>query len=92
METAVEINTKLKDKGFIGDARLYRLTAPLEGYDYVVVSALSFNDSGAIDETYIFGSDDEGNVLNWGELPGSLRGTLDHAEVLREAGYEIEKL
>lgn len=69
-----------------GDGRVYRLDPPLNGVDYVWVSATSTY-SGP--ETYIFASDADGAVLDWGELPGSFRGGLDHAEALRGAGYEV---
>ena len=40
-------------------------------------------------ETYIFPADEDGNVLDWGELEGSYRGGMDHEEALHNAGYEI---
>lgn len=84
--------------GFNGDARVYRCSPPMRGwswdddedvpsYEYVIVSAAVVPLSGP--ETYIFGSDENWAVVNWGELPGSTRGTLDHEEVLREAGYVV---
>jgi len=83
-------------KGWTGDARLYRLSEPLikkseydgdaeEKYDYVVVSAVVAMFSGP--ETYIFGSDKEGEVESYHELKGSLRGKLDHTVALAGAGY-----
>lgn len=84
---------------FTGRAALYRLDPPLatkdyddeptgEAHEYVVVSATVTPYSGP--ETYIFPADAEGKVTNWGELDGSFRGDLDHAEALRRAGYDIE--
>lgn len=70
------------------DARLYRLDPHPEGYEYVVVSAVMVPYGGG-PETYIFRADAQGNVLDWSELEGSLRGSLDHAEALRGAGYGI---
>lgn len=69
-----------------GDARLYQLSEPLEGSVHVVVSGIG-NEWGA--ETYIFAADSKGSVTNWGELPGSFKGAIDHAAALRDAGYEI---
>lgn len=68
-----------------GDARLYELTEPVQyrgGHltNYVVVSATVVPGSGP--ETYMFASDEDGNVLSWGELPGSFRGGLDHKKAL----------
>lgn len=80
------------------DAALYKVDPPLEGYEYVVVSAADLTDrynSGYYStprsmqiETYIFGADEGGEVESYLELPGSMKGTLDHAEALRDAGYE----
>ena len=82
--------------GFTGDARLYRVDPPLADepwddeeptkYEYVIVSAAMAMFSGP--ETYIFGADENGEVVDWGELPGSFRGGLDHAAALKGAGYE----
>ena len=54
---------------------------------YVWVSAADVVYSGP--ETYIFACDREGRVTDWGELPGSIRGVLDHGEALRGAGYAV---
>jgi hypothetical protein len=54
---------------------------------YVVVSAAITFDQGS--ETFIFPSDKEGNVTNWGELEGSFRGSLDHEKALNNAGYDL---
>jgi hypothetical protein len=80
--------TKIKDlSGFTGEAALYKLSEPLDTYDYVVVSTASV--WGAI-ETYIFGSNEKGEVLSWSELDGSERGIYDHEKALENAGYCIE--
>lgn len=55
--------------------------------EYVWVSAAHVVFSGP--ETYIFPCNAEGEVTNWGELPGSFKGDLDHEEALRGAGYEV---
>ena len=81
-----------------GEQRLYRLSEPLIykawdedeediEYEHVVVSAADVMFSGP--ETYIFGSDNQGKILDWGELDGSFRGQLDHAEALWRAGYRV---
>lgn len=80
--------------GFTGDARLFKLIPPLEEYDcnvgvtgpfeYVVVSATRM---AGIPETYIFPSDEDGDVVDWGQLQGSYHGGLSHVEALRRAGY-----
>lgn len=68
-------------------AYVYRLDPPLDGHEFVRVSAVSVPFSGP--ETFIFPSDAHGEVLDWHQLPGSLKGALDHAAALRGAGYEI---
>ena len=75
------------------DARLYRLSHPVRygnGGDRtrtVIVSAAVVPFMGP--ETYIFPTNDEGDVLDWGELEGSFRGGLDHEAALRGAGYTL---
>lgn len=76
-----------KLEGFTGDARLYKVSPPLEGNAYVVVSATVAAFSGA--ETYIFPGNEKGEVVEWGELEGSFRGALDHEKALANAGYMI---
>ena len=82
---------------FTGSAALYRLSEPLVDldwddaergrYEYVVVSATVVPYSAP--ETYIFPSNEDGEVVSWSELNGSFRGGLDHAKALRGAGYEV---
>ena len=80
---------KLDD--FQGDARLYVLSEPVaygnEESNYIIVSAASVPLSGP--ETYIFPANEDGEVIDWGELDGSFRGSLDHEEALTGAGYEV---
>lgn len=86
MKTATLVDPELI--GWSGDARLYKLDPPLANNEYVVVSAVVVPfDSGP--ETYIFASDDSGNVKDYLELDGSFKGGLDHAAALNGAGYEI---
>ena len=75
-----------------GRACLYKLSEPLVGYEYVVVSAAKdFKDqyNNMIGETYIFGSDETGKIKSFLELPGSYKGGLDHQKALNDAGYDI---
>lgn len=68
------------------DQRLYSLSEPYDvkswadgtverTITHVVTSAVSTY-SGP--ETYLFAADEEGDVIDWMELPGSFRGSLDH--------------
>ena len=85
--------TKLKDlTDWNGIASVYAVTPPMDGEDgakhsHVVVSGVNAMFSGS--ETYIFPCSETGEVECYMELPGSLRGTLAHADALRGAGYEI---
>lgn len=78
---------KKMEEGFSGDARLYQVSPPLQGYRYVIVSAA--NTMGGPGETFIFPATADGKILSWGELPGSISGEMNHARALREAGYKI---
>jgi hypothetical protein len=78
---------------FRGDASLYHVDPPIKNYDdrefpYVVVSAA---DAFGYPETYIFGADEDGEVLDWVELPGSFKGALDHERALEDAGYVVQE-
>lgn len=95
MKTAIFIR---KLEGFNGIAKLYKLNPPIqerswgeeeerkEEYQYVVVSAVVAY-SGP--ETLIFGADEEGNIVDWGDLEGSYRGGLIHERALERAGYTV---
>jgi hypothetical protein len=77
---------------FSGVAKLYRVDPPVsfdddKKADHVVVSAV---DSEWACETYIFPANEKGDVLSWGELDGSQRGSVSHQEVLHAAGYQVE--
>lgn len=87
------INSEFDEPAY-RDQKLYFLFPPLcsnssHMYSYVVVSAIS---SSLIDpETYIFPSDEDGNVLNYEELTGSYRGGICHETALYAAGYTLVK-
>jgi len=72
--------------GYNGDARLYRMTPPHKGHRYVIASAAAAYGNH---ETYLFPADASGEVTDWTELPGSLKGQLDHAAALEAAGYQV---
>ena len=98
MEETPGVATLVKDLGLSPAGahwRLYRLTPPLASdewsdggpYEYVVVSAVVVEYSGA--ETYIFGANEAGEVVDWSELPGSFHGGLNHEAALTGAGYVV---
>jgi hypothetical protein len=72
-----------------GRACLYRLSEPLTGYEYVVVSAVKSNLTDCDGETLIFGSDDTGKIKSFLELSGSYSGGMAHDKALNDAGYDI---
>lgn len=81
-----------KVEGNRADQCLWRLSEPyvLNRYedeplsvDYVITSAVVAPYSGA--ETYVFAANEDGKVLDWGELRGSFRGELNHDEAI--AGF-----
>ena len=72
----------------LGRKAVYRMEPPLVSYsgeehEYVVVS----NNTR---ETYIFGSDKNGNISEYYELPGSSTSPISHEAVLNNAGYNIK--
>lgn len=70
---------------FNGNAAVYLMEPPHEGYSKVVVSAVT----GWAYETYIFGLEQNGEV-NWSELRGSAKGTTSHVQVLNSIGYIVK--
>lgn len=70
-----------------GEAKLYKLSEPLEGYSFVVVSSVVVMFSGP--ETYVFPSNKNGEVTDWRELKGSYKGDLNHEKALKNAGYKV---
>src|SRR3982751_1820931 len=97
MKTAKKIATL---EGWHGIAHVFELDPPIEyGWDdddrattqYVIVSAADVMFTGP--ETYIFAAEKQGDIFDvadWGELPGSFRGALDHAKALEGLGYVVE--
>jgi hypothetical protein len=71
--------------------RQYHLSEPLDGNDYVIVSALPDAFDSGEPETYIFGCDESGHIGTFFELPGSYRGGTSHRKALEGAGYIILK-
>lgn len=88
--SATYIKTQISPTG--AQQRLYKVEPPMtdeEGgeHAYVIVSAVYAFLVGP--ETYIFPATPDGDVTSFGELSGSLRGTLEHEEALAAAGYTV---
>jgi len=93
--------TKIKKmENFGGNAVLYRLNEPIDyprfvfrgqkqTTEYVIVSSVIAFDHGDY-ETFIFPSDENGEILSWTELEGSYRGGFDHEKALNNAGYSVD--
>lgn len=87
-----------RTENHVAEQRVYRCDPPMprgEDFDgatkepaaFVVVSKVVVPFSGP--ETYIFASDADGDISDFMELPGSMRGEHTHEVVLAEAGYEV---
>ena len=87
-KTATLITSKPWERG---EYRLYRLSEPLEGHDFVLVSAIRIAFDTDLHQTYIFPSNEAGTIAGWSELPGSIQGVYDHAQALAGAGYELAR-
>lgn len=70
--------------------KLYKLTPALDGYDYVVVSAIKRAFDTNRSETFIFGANKKGEIINYSEMGASQRDTTNHEKVLRESGYKVK--
>ena len=91
--------TGIINKQTNSDGRVFLMSPPLDGHEFVYVSASTMKGMNVIlagyagpqlePETYIFPCDVSGEVTSWGELDGSYRGGLSHAQALKNAGYEI---
>ncbi|QOI66975.1 hypothetical protein SEA_GARDENSTATE_63 [Microbacterium phage GardenState] len=86
-QAPTKIATRVKSNldAFRGEAHLYHVTDGTHEAHVVVSGVFAY--SGP--ETYIFPADEEGNVLDWMELPGSFQGDIDHERALRDAGFTI---
>ena len=82
-----------------GQAVLIKLDEPIEygdegTTDYVYVSAAQVGRligvyDYPINEVYLFPADENGEVLDWWELPGSRRGTDNIRMTMMDAGYDV---
>lgn len=79
-------------EGFRGEAAVYRMSPPLEGYEYVVASAVALPGYSRIqEETMVFPWDEsEKSVLDWGGLAVVYEGP--HAAVFESIGYEVKEV
>lgn len=90
MKTATLVGSFDEDLNKNVKQSLYKMNPSHNGYEYVIASSL-FEVVGGhqLNETYLFGADKEGVILDWCELDGSMKGTQSHAEALNHAGYSV---
>lgn len=69
---------------------LFEMTPPYEGYRYVLTS-VPHAEIALITgtETFIFGANVDGRIVDYNELEGSLYGVEDHFGAIANAGYEV---
>lgn len=75
-----------------GSATLWKLSEPYtlrkwddetgQSVEYIVTSAVEAPFSGP--ETYVFPANEAGEIVDWGDLPGSFRGSLDQVKALHD--------
>ena len=68
---------------------LWEVLPRIDGNKYVITSASDVGPSGP--ETYVFPSNQKGEIIDWGELPGSYRGDLVHEKCFEKIGYKINE-
>lgn len=75
-------------EGFWGEAAVYRMSPPLEGYEYVVASSVGLSNVFPDSETMVFPWDETAKcVLDWGDL--AVVAEWSHAAVFESVGYEM---
>ena len=96
MATSKNIAERIKK--IKGSQMLWKVTPPIitepcyEGdtkkkFNYIITSCASVFGQP---ETYVFGADKNGEILDWGELDGSFKGDFDHERAIIGAGYQIK--
>jgi hypothetical protein len=66
---------------------LWEVFPRIDGHKYVITSSSDVLFSGP--ETYVFASNEKGEIIDWGELPGSYRGDLVHEKCFEQIGYKV---
>lgn len=78
-----------KIKDILHTKILWEVLPRIDGNKYVITSTSSNMITGL--ETYMFAADEEGNIIDWGELEGSYRGSLDHKKCFQNIGYSVHE-
>ena len=73
-----------------GDQVIAKCDPPMCGRHYYVCSrAISRAFDTGQAETYLFPCDEAGDITDWGELPGSFQGEMNHEQAFQNAGYTL---
>jgi hypothetical protein len=78
-----------KIKNILDTKILWEVLPRIDGNKYVITSTSDNMITGQ--ETYMFAADEKGNIIDWGELEGSYRGSLDHKKCFENIGYSIHE-
>ena len=68
---------------------LWEVMPRIGGNKYVVTSVSNLNRLGV--ETYMFGADEQGNIIDWSELQGSYSGGQDHHKCFKNIEYSTDE-
>lgn len=68
---------------------LWEVMPRIDGNKFVITSTTNVQFSGP--ETYMFASDEKGNIIEWCELAGSYRGGLVHKTCFENIGYSTNE-
>lgn len=68
---------------------LWEVFPRINGHKHVVTSAVTLQFTGP--ETYMFAADEKGNIIDWEELPGSYRGSVEHKKCFESIGYNVNE-
>lgn len=86
MPTATNVNDIAGWEGDDG-AKMYLLTPARAGRTHVIVATV---DTEAGMQTFVFSAGDDGALPTSGDALSAHPGVVDHADVLRRFGYELE--
>jgi hypothetical protein len=73
---------------------VYLCDPALDGHKYVVASGVKLRygpeKEDRVYETYLFPGTKSGKIKSFGELSGSIKGTISHVIAFKEAGYTVK--
>jgi len=68
---------------------LVELSSRRLGSDFIVSSFNHVSEVWSEKETFLFLANEDGEITNWLELPGSFRGDHDHGRAISGAGFTL---